>query len=246
MVGTVCLRLALGMIVPMLVLPIAIVPPRFFRVQFLSGLALIILAGLFLAEPDVFHLAILALCGLTCAMGAIVWHTDEAPLGRSLMFISVFLTAGALIGRSMDFPNSMPWLALDDLASALMLGSAVSAMLMGHSYLIAPAMSLAPLNRLLGLLALALGIRSALACAGLYWWTRQSSGATLDLETGLWLGSRWLLGLIIPVGLTWMAWETARIRSTQSATGILYVVTIVVFLGELLSMLLIDKMGLIM
>jgi hypothetical protein len=43
-----------------------------------------------------------------------------------------------------------------------------------------------------------------------------------------------------------MAWETARIRSTQSATGILYVVTIVVFLGELLSMLLIDKTGLIM
>ena len=32
-----------------------------------------------------------------------------------------------------------------------------------------------------------------------------------------------------------MAWETARIRSTQSATGILYVVTIVCFLGELLS-----------
>src|SRR4051812_26520739 len=43
MVATFCLRLALGMIAPMLVLPIAIVPPRFFRVQFLSGLALIVL-----------------------------------------------------------------------------------------------------------------------------------------------------------------------------------------------------------
>jgi hypothetical protein len=30
-----------------------------------------------------------------------------------------------------------------------------------------------------------------------------------------------------------MAWQTARIRSTQSATGILYVVVICSFLGEL-------------
>ncbi len=52
-----------------------------------------------------------------------------------------------------------------------------------------------------------------------------------------------LLGLILPALLTWMAWETARIRSTQSATGILYVVTIIVFLGELLSMLLAEKTG---
>ena len=35
-----------------------------------------------------------------------------------------------------------------------------------------------------------------------------------------------------------MAWRTARIRSTQSATGILYVVVIFCFLGELTSQLL--------
>ena len=43
--------------------------------------------------------------------------------------------------------------------------------------------------------------------------------------------------------LGWMAWETARIRSTQSATGILYVVVIVCFLGELTSQLLVEKTG---
>jgi hypothetical protein len=43
-----------------------------------------------------------------------------------------------------------------------------------------------------------------------------------------------------------MAWETARIRSTQSATGILYVVVILVFLGELTSLLLVEKTRLLL
>ncbi len=59
----------------------------------------------------------------------------------------------------------------------------------------------------------------------------------------LWLGVRWVIGLVGPLVLGWMAWETARIRSTQSATGILYVVVILVFLGELTSQLLLEKTG---
>ncbi len=49
---------------------------------------------------------------------------------------------------------------------------------------------------------------------------------------------RWGVGFVGVLGLTWMAWQTARIRSTQSATGILYVVVIFCFLGELMSQLL--------
>jgi hypothetical protein len=40
-----------------------------------------------------------------------------------------------------------------------------------------------------------------------------------------------------------MAWQSARIRSTQSATGILYVVVIFCFLGELTSQLLLGSTG---
>ncbi len=246
MVTTFCLRLALGMIAPMMILPAAVVPPRFFRVQFLSALPLVILAGLFVADPksDWFWIALGVSAALTIA-GSIVWHTDEATFGRTLFWLSSSALAFVLFETrtllSIDPPT---WrIDLDNVASALLLGSAISAMLMGHSYLIAPAMSLSPLNRLLGLLAFSLVVRIGLACWGLYEWTRLSSARTLELETGLWLGARWLLGLIIPIGLTWMAWESARIRSTQSATGILYVVTVFVFLGELLSLLLIGKTG---
>ena len=47
-----------------------------------------------------------------------------------------------------------------------------------------------------------------------------------------------LFGLAGPAVLSYLTWETAKIRSTQSATGILYVVVILCFLGELTSQLL--------
>jgi hypothetical protein len=246
MVTTFCLRLALGMVAPMMILPAAIVPPRFFRVQFLSALALLVIAGVFHVSFTVdWGPGLLAAAAIACALGSIVWHTDEAPLGRILFFVAtVFIAAAMVMTRSASVSaENLAELIADDFASASTLGAAISAMLMGHSYLIAPAMSLSPLNRLLVLLAGALAFRAALACWGLYRWTRLDSGGSLDRETIMWLVARWLLGLGIPMVLTWMAWETARIRSTQSATGILYVVTIVVFLGELLSLLLAEKIG---
>ena len=40
------------------------------------------------------------------------------------------------------------------------------------------------------------------------------------------------------LGLLWMAWRTLEIPNTQSATGILYVAVIGVFIGELTGLLL--------
>ena len=60
-------------------------------------------------------------------------------------------------------------------------------------------------------------------------------------DTQLLLPVRWLVGFAGPLVLGWMAWQTARIRSTQSATGILYVVVILCFLGELTGLLLRDS-----
>ena len=72
-------------------------------------------------------------------------------------------------------------------------------------------------------------------------WRQSTGDLSAERELLVWLPARWLLGLLGPTALGWMAWETARIRSTQSATGILYVVVIACFLGELTSLLLLDK-----
>jgi hypothetical protein len=62
----------------------------------------------------------------------------------------------------------------------------------------------------------------------------------------LWLPLRWGLGFVGPLVLAWMAWRTVRIRSTQSATGILYVAVIFCFLGELTGQLLWSNTGILL
>jgi hypothetical protein len=44
-----------------------------------------------------------------------------------------------------------------------------------------------------------------------------------------------LFGLAAPAVLSYLTWETAKIRSTQSATGILYVDFFTVVVGEMLA-----------
>ena len=52
---------------------------------------------------------------------------------------------------------------------------------------------------------------------------------------GVFFWQRVLFGLLGPVVLAYMTWETAKIRSTQSATGILYVDFFTVIVGEALA-----------
>ena len=75
-------------------------------------------------------------------------------------------------------------------------------------------------------------------------WTEPGPAHSLGTEAWLWLAVRWAVGLVAPLVLGWMAWESARLRSTQSATGILYVAVVCAFLGELLSLLLTRQTGL--
>jgi hypothetical protein len=161
-----------------------------------------------------------------------------AALGAALLLAS----------RERQLPEQLAagWVLADDLTSAALLGAATTAMLIGHSYLIAPAMSLTPLLRLLAVLVVATLVRMGVAGVGLWFWTNAPASPSLETETMLWLPVRWLLGFVGPLGLGWMAWETAKIRSTQSATGILYVVVILCFLGELTSQLLLGKTGIVL
>ena len=52
---------------------------------------------------------------------------------------------------------------------------------------------------------------------------------------GIFFWQRVLFGLGGPALLSYMTWETAKINSTQSATGILYVDFFTVIVGEVLA-----------
>jgi len=130
------------------------------------------------------------------------------------------------------------FLLLDHLTAAAVLGFAMTAMLVGHSYLISPGLSIRPLMLQLAAFFIALFLRMIVAVTALAIWKENHSLTNLNDEVVLWLPVRWLIGLAAPAFFGFLAYRTARIRSTQSATGILYVVVILIFLGELNALLL--------
>jgi len=130
---------------------------------------------------------------------------------------------------------------LDFLLSALALGSVVVCMILGHWYLVEPGMSVRPLRRVAALFIVVLVAR-AVVCGYtslVAWQGLRGSGE--DLLTGaaaldlLFFGQRVIFGLALPLALSWMIWQTVKIRSTQSATGILYVAVVFILFGEFLS-----------
>jgi hypothetical protein len=256
MAAVFALRLAAGMLACLLILPRRQVHPRFYRTHFLTALGLAALATAFAwshAPSTAFALLIASV--VLAFAGAVVWSVEGAPAGLAITFLTVCTLGGALwlldparapdhdlaeaeaISGAASVSTPVAGLLATEVTSSALLGAALSAMLMGHAYLIAPGMTLAPLIRLIAAVALALLARGGVDAWALWRWTVAHPSFKLGDEV-LWLPLRWLAGFVLPLILVWMAWQSARIRSTQSATGILYVVVIFCFLGELTDQLL--------
>ena len=177
-------------------------------------------------------------------LSAVVWHYGKAGPGILLLLaVAAFAMVGAwqagIAPTAPDETISMKrWLLwkADPVTGGLVLGVPMAAMLLGHWYLNSPGMQLAPLRRLVLLIALATLLRIIVAAVGA-WFAFGSSGFP-DTATMLFLALRWLSGLVAPLVLAYMTWKTLDIPNTQSATGILYVIVIVTFVGELTAQLL--------
>ena len=124
------------------------------------------------------------------------------------------------------------------LASAFLMGSTLTAMLLGHHYLTAPAMSIEPLRRFVRCMAWALVARAVLAALGWWLWQRGMSGVHATGQVSpFFLAIRWGMGFAGPALATVLAWKTVAIRSTQSVTGILYIAMTLVLFGELTALI---------
>lgn len=167
------------------------------------------------------------------------WHFDWP--GPRKAFLAGSLLAGlAVVGLGAGGGDTLLVIATD-LTSALLLGAAASAMILGHWYLVVLDLPIAALRRLTLLLVVGLVLRTlvvGLALAGPV--HAGYEGARL-VATGLWspdgvfVWMRLLFGIAGPFSLIWFIWKTVEIRSTQSATGILYVQLFLVLAGELLA-----------
>ncbi len=236
------LRLACGMSAALLLLSPRVLLPNFFRTHFLTAFGLGCLAiVLQWSEGSWLLIGLLVVADVLAFIGSVTWSLEGAPGGRSLIALTAVAFGVALGVLNATGGFSFAVLAAD-LSSAAVLGTALTAMLIGHSYLISPGMSLTPLFRLLGAAAAALVLRMGVEGYDVWNWTAAHSFGNLGSDALLWLPVRWGVGLLVPLVLTGMAWQTARIRSTQSATGILYVVVICCFIGELTGQLLRDSL----
>jgi hypothetical protein len=130
---------------------------------------------------------------------------------------------GAMLIAWTEWPP--PWTAFP---SAIAAGGTLAAMLLGHSYLTARGLSFEPLRRMAWLLFGILVLRT-LSVAPAF----SVTGIGMDW---VFLGLRTGLGLLVPLVLAWMVIACVRIESNQSATGILYAMTVLVCLfGELVA-----------
>jgi hypothetical protein len=127
------------------------------------------------------------------------------------------------------------------LSAAALLGGVIVAMILGHWYLVRSRLPVSHLVRYARLFGGALGVRALLLAAGLLATgaaAPQGPGAFLRglaVDRGFFFWQRVFFGILAPAAFAWMVHETARIRSTQSATGILYIAVIFVLYGELLA-----------
>ncbi|HEX8199187.1 MAG TPA: hypothetical protein VF590_01775 [Isosphaeraceae bacterium] len=244
MLADFALRLAAGLSGLVLLSPWRVVPPAFFRTLCGVTLGVLVLATLELAGAGTDRAYRAAALGGGAAALAFL---ASACWGLGLVRLGVPLSAGTLAAAAVLLvaasraPQAGVWglNAAGRLASAFLLGATLAAMLLGHHYLTAPTMSIAPLRRFVRCMAAALGVRAVLAAVGLVLW---ASGSVAGARTGavepLFLAIRWGMGIVGPALATTLAWKTVQIRSTQSATGILYIAMTLVLFGELTALVL--------
>ncbi len=124
-------------------------------------------------------------------------------------------------------------------SSALVLGVITFAMTLGHWYLVTPKLSERPLQVIMMVLFPVLLLKIILLALAL---SRDSSW--LELGSSVAFGGMFNIimalmrvswGILMIIGLSYYAWKLIAMRSIQSATGVLYVMTFFSFGGELIS-----------
>lgn len=144
--------------------------------------------------------------------------------------------AGAVTGLAVLVLGGLTWgghpvgvamLTLQFVVLALATGGVFAAMILGHWYLVTPKLPEAPLVRVsLGLLWV---IAIQVVLFVIWTWTGAGPGATggqfaaLFGPWALFVWLRLLVGLVFPLVVSWAALQTARTRSMESATGLLYI-----------------------
>src|SRR5713226_1837881 len=176
------------------------------------------------------------------AHAVLIWRRDGSSLSWALtLSASVLLLAGiaaALWPLAGSLLNGAA-IALVVVLSAVVLGAATTGMLLGHWYLVTPALTNRPLLRAIAILLVALLVQPLLFLPGLLGLARSPGSVSAILAQNPTLAVLWALGAVaLPLLAAGLAFPTCRMRSFMSTTGLLYLAMIALLPGQLLGHLL--------
>ncbi len=181
-----------------------------------------------------FGLAAFAILGLGCAV--LLARGSRSPvLALAALGSGTGAAVTAAIGWGGGVPNGVP-LAVQYLVLAAATGGVLATMILGHWYLVTPRLSERPLVLAARLLTAVVALQVLLFLV----WTSVGTGtrgpfAALAGSSSLFVWLRLLVGLLFPLVVSWMALRTARTRSMESATGLLYIDTAAILSGTIVA-----------
>ncbi len=143
--------------------------------------------------------AALAAAGATLTFGSFAW--GGASLGAAALLIQLIIVSAAI-------------------------GGVFAAMILGHWYLVTPKLPEAPLILLARSLLAVVLLQVVLFWAWVATGAGPAGGAPFAALVGPWALFVWLrliVGLVFPLIVSWASVQTARSRSMESATGLLYI-----------------------
>lgn len=187
---------------------------------------------------------------------ATLW-SERYQLLRARLFTGAWTSGAAALIVAAEAYRSAPWLSVEALLfplsfllSALLLGAAISGMLLGHWYLIDLELALDPLWRIVHLYRRCLVAQVVLLLAGpvllalLGGPTARAAVARLVSDHLPLLSTRMVVSPLGAAGLGWMIDRSLRVPQTMAATGLFYIAVLAVLVGEMLGRFVLFRTGL--
>ena len=169
---------------------------------------------------------------------------DERKVREWLIYF--VLTLGLII-QSYYFHQQNIKIFLFFMGSTLLLGSVIFSMILGHWYLVVPNLSEKPL---LNITYAMWGILTVKLCMALFFIFNHPEFFELGTDKGAGYSFNWMMltmrvgwGYLVILVMSIFGYRLIKMRSLQSATGILYAMTVFILGGELASSYLYYQFG---
>lgn len=210
--------------------------------------SLVLALGVSLSMQPAPDQIMLLIYGVLIALNIVtfVFHRDEKSI---LMWIIYGIQIPLFIALTYYTFQFQPLWINFFLSSMALLSISNFAMILGHYYLVVPKLSEEPLIYCLFIFWTVIILKmissvSVLISVGMPYLTEGTTLGDGYMYNWLFITMRWLWGYLAPFILSLFTFRLCKLRSIQSATGVLYIVEFFVIVGELISVYLMTKHGL--